>query len=67
MLSVDGHDPGELQTALTWIGGPPGIPTAVIARTTSEQFPFLRGLDAHYYIMKDEDFLSATQSLKTGH
>jgi len=63
--TVDGHHPAALCRALTQKGNRRGIPTAVIARTTSEQFPFLRGLDAHYYILKDEDFLLATASLKT--
>jgi transketolase len=63
--SVNGHDPSALRRALTQPITRRGIPTAVIARTTSEQFRFLQGLDAHYYIMRDEDYLSATQSLET--
>lgn len=33
-----------------------GFPLAVFAKTTGDQFPFLRNQDAHYYIMTDNDF-----------
>jgi transketolase len=65
VLSVNGHDPEGLRKALSWTGTAAAAPVAVIARTTSEQFPFLKGVDAHYYIMRDQDYFSATQSLRT--
>jgi len=39
-------------------------PTIIFADTTTDQFPFLKGLDAHYYIMKDNDYKKATELLK---
>lgn len=35
-----------------------------IRRTTVEQLPFLRGQDAHYYVMKEEDYQQAKEVLK---
>ena len=31
-------------------------PVLVFAKTTVEQLPFLQGQDAHYYVMKEEDY-----------
>lgn len=39
-------------------------PTIIFADTTTDQFPFLKGLDAHYYIMKDNDYKKAIELLK---
>jgi transketolase len=36
----------------------------IFAMTDSDQFPFLRGLDAHYYVMNEKDFLLAMEILK---
>lgn len=38
--------------------------TCIFAYTSVEQFPFLRGLDAHYYIMKQKDYEEAIELLK---
>jgi transketolase len=62
---VDGHNPDDLQRVILETGVVSSIPAAIIARTTSEQFPFLKGLDAHYYVMKQEDFVSAIEFLTT--
>lgn len=35
-----------------------------IYQTNSNQFPFLKGLDAHYYTMKEEDYKQALKILK---
>lgn len=35
----------------------------IFAHTTSDQFPFLKGQDAHYYVLKQEDYDLAIQSL----
>lgn len=32
------------------------LPLTIFAKTTGDQFPFLKGQDAHYYIMTDNDF-----------
>jgi transketolase len=61
---ADGHNQDDLHRAIRDVSKPSSIPTAVIVRTTSEQLPFLKGLDAHYYVMKNEDFVSALESLK---
>lgn len=34
-----------------------------ICRTKSDQFPFLKGLDAHYYVMNEEDYNFAMEVL----
>lgn len=33
-------------------------------KTSAEQFPFLKGLDAHYYTMKEEDYKQAMEILR---
>ncbi len=60
---IDGHNPEELGRAVGAVNQRHGTPVAVIAKTTSEQFPFLKGLDAHYYVMTEQDFLFAKESL----
>lgn len=39
-------------------------PLLIFAKTTVEQLPFLKGQDAHYYIMKDEDYNLAMEQLR---
>lgn len=39
-------------------------PDIIIRRTNVEQLPFLKGQDAHYYIMKDQDYKKALDLLK---
>lgn len=38
-------------------------PTMLFAQTNSEQLPFLKGLDAHYYSMSEKDFSLAKKEL----
>jgi len=38
--------------------------TIIFARTCGDQFPFLNGLDSHYYKMTEEDFQKALELLK---
>ena len=38
-------------------------PTVIFANTSSEQFPFLNGQDAHYYKLKQEDYNLAIKLL----
>ena len=61
VIDVDGHNPDRLDEAIA--ESPLTIPILVLARTTVEQFPFLKGQDAHYYTMKPEDFESARLEL----
>ena len=60
---LDGHNPLQLSRAVRVDHQLQGTPTAIIARTTSDQFSFLKGLDAHYYVMTEADFLLAKKSL----
>ena len=39
-------------------------PTVIFAQTTVEQFPFLKGQDAHYYVMNENDYKLAMGILK---
>lgn len=39
-------------------------PDIIIKRTNVEQLPFLKGQDAHYYIMTDQDYKKALHLLK---
>ncbi|KKQ51504.1 MAG: Transketolase domain-containing protein [Candidatus Woesebacteria bacterium GW2011_GWA1_39_21b] len=54
VISVNGHDLSALQKALK--SKSKGKPLLLFAKTLVDQLPFLKGQDAHYYIMKDEDF-----------
>lgn len=40
------------------------LPTINIVRTTVEQFPFLKGLNAHYHVMTEENYNEALNILK---
>jgi len=40
------------------------LPDINIIRTSSNTFPFLRGLNAHYHIMNEEDYCMAKEMLK---
>ena len=55
---IDGHNEKQLISALK---AKNTKPTIIFAMTTNNQLPFLSDLDAHYYVMNDEDFLIGTQ------
>jgi transketolase len=40
-----------------------GVDRENIKRTTVEQLPFLKGVDAHYKVMSDEDYATAIQQI----
>jgi hypothetical protein len=40
------------------------LPEVKIHYTTVEQFPFLKGLNAHYHVMKESDYKQALEMLK---
>jgi transketolase len=40
------------------------LPTVNIVHTTVEQFPFLKGLNAHYHVMTEENYNEALNILK---
>lgn len=62
VVSTDGHDKKELEKSLKVKGK--GKRHLVFASTTVEQLPFLKGQDAHYFVMKDEDYNLALEILK---
>lgn len=55
--TVNGHDNKILQKAL--IRRNKGKPTLIFAKTKVEQFPFLKGQSAHYYVMSENDYKTA--------
>ena len=62
VLTVDGHNLLEMVKKLnTKIKDKPLV---IFAKTTVEQLPFLKGQDAHYKVMTDEDYNSAIQQLE---
>lgn len=61
VIEVDGHDEKVLFRSLN--RRRKNKPLVIFAKTTVEQLPFLNGLDAHYYVMKQEDFEVAMEKL----
>ncbi|MBF0504443.1 MAG: hypothetical protein HQL14_04995 [Candidatus Omnitrophica bacterium] len=60
-IEVNGHSLPELDHVIRECHGGESI---IFARTEVEQFPFLKGLDAHYYIMNEQDYHLASGVLK---
>ena len=58
---VDGHNTKKILKALK--KSHKKNSTLLFAYTSAEQFPFLKGQDAHYYILKQEDFEKAQYNL----
>ena len=63
VLEIDGHDMKAILEALKFTKEN-SQQTVILAKTSTDQFPFLKGLDAHYYIMNDEDYKNASKLLK---
>lgn len=61
LIMVNGHKSTEIVKALKIKNTKPII---IFAKTTSEQFSFLKGLDAHYFVMEDRDYELAMEKLK---
>lgn len=59
---ADGHNIKTLCRLLAL--RPNGQPPLIFAKTIVGHFPFLRGLDAHYYVMNEEDHRLAEDILK---
>lgn len=65
LYRVNGHDLNKIKktliksTRLNHSG-----PSVIFADTTVEQFPFLNGQDAHYYVMDSDDYDVANKLLK---
>jgi transketolase len=62
VIRTDGHDLSKLTSALKQAGK--SGPSIIFARTEVEQLPFLKGQDAHYYVMNDNDHRTAMELLK---
>lgn len=62
VVKVDGHDCKSLLKSMKI--KVKSRPLVIFATTTVEQFPFLKGQDAHYFIMKEEDYSLAMEILK---
>jgi transketolase len=60
LIKVNGHKIDKIIKALN---NEEKVPAIIFAQTSSEQFPFLLGQDAHYYVMKDEDYQLAVKIL----
>jgi len=61
IIEIDGHNPKQIKNALAI---KQKYPTLIFAKTNSCQLPFLNGIDAHYYTMKDCDYELAMEELK---
>lgn len=62
VIKVDGHNIKSILEALK--NSVNDNPVIIFAKTTVEQFPFLNGQDAHYYVMNDYDYKKAVELLK---
>ncbi|EKE14752.1 MAG: hypothetical protein ACD_12C00312G0009 [uncultured bacterium] len=61
LFLINGHKTSEIIRALKAKNSKPVV---IFAKTSSEQFNFLKGLDAHYYVMNDNDYQLAIKKLK---
>lgn len=62
VIVVDGHKMDKILSVINKSNGKE--PLIIFANTTVEQFAFLKGQDAHYYVMNDSDYKSAMGLLK---
>lgn len=62
ILEIDGHNLNAITKALKFIKKKEY--TIIFAKTTTDQFPFLKGLDAHYHVMNENDYRQALSLLK---
>lgn len=58
---VNGHDVGKICRVLKKSNAKP---TIIFGETTVEQLPFLKGQDAHYYVMNENNYVNAIELLK---
>lgn len=62
LVKIDGHDITSILKSLRFKAK--SKPFVIFANTTVEQLPFLKEQDAHYYVMKNEDYSLAMELLK---
>ncbi len=58
---INGHDLLKIKQALA--SGVKETPNLIVAETKVDQLPFLKGLDAHYYLMTENDYKMAMNIL----
>lgn len=64
IIDIDGHNMISIEKSLGEMkNNSSRQPSILFARTTVEQFPFLKGQDAHYYVMTERDFIDALDTL----
>jgi transketolase len=61
VIEIDGYDTQKIVKSLKT---PTPTPTVLFVHTHSDQLPFLKGLDAHYYTMTDADIREAKKLLQ---
>lgn len=59
---INGHNMKAITDSLNLIKD--NSHTIIFAKTSNDQFPFLKGLDAHYYVMDENDYKIALDLLK---
>lgn len=60
---INGHNKFEIKQSLK--SKTKDRPKLIVAKTEVNQFSFLKGLDAHYYLMNEEDYKLAMNLLKS--
>ena len=61
-IMVDGHNMSKRLAVIKIAKNK--FPSVIFAKTNVRQLPFLKGQDAHYYVMKDKDYKLAMQILR---
>lgn len=59
---IDGHSLKEIKKVLSRTYK--NKPLVIVAKTSGDHLPFLKGQDAHYYVMTEEDYLLAREVLQ---
>ena len=62
VIITDGHKIDSLLISIRSAGNKQ--PAVILAKTNVEQLPFLKGQDAHYYVMNDNDYKTAMELLR---
>lgn len=63
VVKVNGHNIEKIKKALSQKSR--NLPLIIFAKTSVEEFPFLKGLDAHYHIITAEEYKQAIKKLET--
>lgn len=61
-IVTDGHSMDKLLSAINTAKNM--HPSVIFAKTNVGQFPFLKGQDAHYYLMQEKDYTLALEMLR---